>query len=67
MPDWQQNEYGNWVPAEPLEGTFGLRWEFAWQHRRSLGQNIVRAVVGGWRDTRTVDRLAATSRTESQR
>jgi hypothetical protein len=59
-----QNEYGHWVPAEPLEGTFGLRWEFAWRHRRKLGQGWVRSVLGGWRDTRAVDRLASTSAPE---
>lgn len=58
MPVERQNEYGKWVPAEPLEGTFGLRWEFAWRHRRSIGQGWIRAVVGGWRDTRAVDRMA---------
>lgn len=58
MPVNRQNEYGNWVPAEPLEGTFGLRWERAWRHRRRLGQNLARAVICGWFDTRVVDRLA---------
>lgn len=54
----RQNDHGNWVPVEPLEGTFGLRWEMAWRHRRSLGQSLVRAVIGGWRDVRAVDALA---------
>jgi len=54
-----QNEQGRWAPAEPLPGTFGLRWEFAWRHRRSIGHGWVRAVVGGWRDVRAVDRIAA--------
>lgn len=52
-----QNEYGHWVPAEPIPPTFGLRWEFAWRHRRKLGHGWLRAVIGGWRDTRAVDRL----------
>jgi hypothetical protein len=54
----QQNEYGRWVPAEPLPGTFGLRWQKMIRHRRELGQNCLRAFIGGWRDVRTVDHEA---------
>lgn len=57
-----RNQQGRWVPAEPLPGTFGLRWERALAHRRSLGQSLPRALVGGWRDTRAVDRITRSKR-----
>ena len=52
------NEYGHWVPAEPLMPAFGVRWEQAMRFRRGRGQGRLRALLGGWRDTRAVDRLA---------
>ena len=59
-PMERQNEFGKWVPAEPLEPSFGVRWEMACRFRRdTLGQPLARAVVSGWRDARAVDAAAA--------
>lgn len=54
----RENDYGRWVPAEPLPEPFGIRWERHIRHRRNLGHGRLRAFFCGWLDARSVDRLA---------
>ena len=54
----RQNEYGRWVPSDPLPDPFGVRWERAIRIRRALRQGWLRAIVGGFVTTRRVDKLA---------
>lgn len=54
----RQNEYGRWVPAEPMPEPFGVLWGRLWHERRRHGEPKWVALFTSWRDARSINKVA---------
>lgn len=58
MPVESENDFGRWVPDEPLAEPFGVLWERLWHERRRSGERKLVALFRSWLDARAINRTA---------